>query len=61
MATEKRKQHTDSYCCNHRRDNHGQSHATSYDQVPLVLGDVFALIPIMNLKRKIIVTHLKKM
>lgn len=60
MVTGRRKQRTDSYCCNHRRDNHGQSHATSYHQVPLVLGDVSALIPIMNLKRKIIINHLTK-
>lgn len=40
---------TDSDRGNHRRHDHRQRHAASYHQVPLVFGDVFAFIAIMNL------------
>lgn len=42
---------TNSNSSNHWRHNDRQSHATGYDKVPLVLGDVFPFITIMNLNQ----------
>lgn len=45
-------QRTDSYRRDHRRDDHGQSHTAGDHQVPLVLGDVFAFVAIVDLRRQ---------
>lgn len=43
---------TDCDCSDNRRHNNRQCHTTSYDQVPLVFGDVFALVAVMDLKER---------
>lgn len=41
---------TDSDCCHHWRHNHRKSDSTGDHKVPLVLGDIFALIAVMDLQ-----------
>lgn len=43
---------TDSDCSHHWRHNDGERHSTSDDQVPLVVGDVFAFVAVMDLTER---------
>lgn len=43
---------TDSDCSHHWRHDDRESHSTSDHQVPLVVGDIFAFITVMDLTEK---------
>lgn len=43
---------TDSDCSHHWRHNDRESHSTSDHQVPLVVGNIFAFIAVMDLTEK---------
>lgn len=43
---------TDSDCSHHWRHNDRESHSTSDHQVPLVVGNIFAFIAVMDLTER---------
>lgn len=43
---------TDSDCGHHWRHDDGECHSTSNHQVPLVVGDIFAFITVMDLREE---------
>lgn len=43
---------TDSDCSHHWRHNDRESHSTSDHQVPLVVGNIFAFVAVMDLREK---------
>lgn len=43
---------TDSDCSHHWRHNNRECHSTSDHQVPLMVGNIFAFIAVMDLQQK---------
>lgn len=43
---------TDSDCSHHWRHDDRESHSTSDHQVPLVVGDIFAFVAVMDLTER---------
>lgn len=43
---------TDSDCSHHWRHNDGEGDSTGDHQVPLVVGDIFAFVAVVNLTEK---------